>query len=202
MSLDKYDRIYWRGVTLNRWTAAALEEWEDRAKTTLNISQGSFRPYTSYSGSSHTGGGAADVWLPGISAETATRIGRDVGFACWWRRPWQGPWPDHIHAVLIGDNTASGSAKWQVEQYKLGFNGLGFGVRDAQTYRPRPIKEFNYKKWEDDVPLTREEINKIADAVWDHKIKNPLTPQDDKMDTDLALNRILNIVREIDKKVK
>jgi hypothetical protein len=204
MSLDKYDKIYWRGYLVNRWTAAALEEWEDRMGSPLTMLQGSFRPYTSYSGSSHMGGGAADVWFSGRDANLATKVGRDVGFACWWRHPWQGPWDDHIHGILIGDESASNTAKWQVQQYKWGYNGLSGGGYDPQQYRPNPIKEFDYRKWEVDVPLTKDEIQKIAEAVWAHRISDPLSPNNpnDKISMEFAINRILNISDEIRDKTR
>ena len=42
MPLNKYERIWFRGVQLNRWTAAAVEAWEEKLKAPLHISQGSF----------------------------------------------------------------------------------------------------------------------------------------------------------------
>lgn len=206
MPLDRYDKIHdfrgvW-GVDLDRYTAAAFEAWEDKLGTQLHILQGSYRPYTSYSGGTHTGGGALDVWAYGIDPNHIVKVGRDVGFACWWRHPWQGDWTDHVHGIEIGNVKASDDAKWQVAEYKAGNNGLHAGERDSQPYRPSPIREFNYKAWEEDMPLTREEIDRIANAVWNHEIKNPLTPgQDsDKIDLHLAINKILNMVDDIKRK--
>lgn len=203
MPLDKYEHIWWRGVEINRWTAAALETWEDKMGSELTISQGSFRPWTPYSGSSHMGGGAADVWFWGADANHATKVGRDVGFACWWRTPYQGNWPNHIHCILIGDATASATGKWQVSQYKMGYNGLSGYQRDWQPYRPSPIKEFDYKAWEDsNVPLTRDEIHRIAEAVWSYKINDPRTVAQDKIETSEALNRLLDITDKINDNTK
>lgn len=204
MPLDKYERIWWRGHQFNRWTAAAIETWEDKLGAPLHISQGSFRPYTSYSGSSHMGGGAVDLWCYSRPPLEVVRVGRNTGFACWWRTPSQGNWPHHIHGILIGDHSASATAKWQVEQYKMGYNGLNGYQKDWQTYRPDPIREFNYAAWEDDVPLTKDEIDKIANAVWNRTIANPLTQDkpNDSIDVGFALNRVLAIVSDINKKLK
>lgn len=86
----------------------------------------------------------------------------------------------------------------------MGYNGLSGYQKDWQTYRPNPIREFNYAAWEADVPLTKDEIQRIAEAVWSYKIANPLTPDkpNDKITTAFALNRTLNNAKEINDKVK
>jgi hypothetical protein len=56
----------------------------------------------------------------------AVKALRQVGFAA-WDRTGKGNWPPHIHAVAIGDNTASSSAKGQVRDFLAGGDGLANG---------------------------------------------------------------------------
>lgn len=206
MPLDRYDKIYNFqgnvGVTLDRFTAAAIETWQKQLNNVFHIYQGSYRPYSQYSAATHMGGGAVDIWVYGVDPNHVVKVGRDLGFACWWRHPWQGDWVEHIHGIQIGNVKASDDAKNQVSQYYNHYDGLG--QPDGQPYRPNPIKEFDYKAWEGDMPLTDHEINQIANAVWDHKIKNPLTPgqDNDTISMSFAVNRILETALDIENKVK
>jgi hypothetical protein len=89
------------------------------------ITQGSYQRATSYSGTTHTGGGVFDsVMHPVFGA--AVQALRKVGFAA-WDRTGKGNWAPHIHAVAGGDPTASASAKAQYRDYLRGGDGLATG---------------------------------------------------------------------------
>jgi hypothetical protein len=137
-------------VTLNERTIAMLTEAERLLGFQLTYTQGSYRPPTDYSGTSHTGGGAVDISLVGLSDKRKRRILRvlrDIGFAAWWRTTAEGDWIEHIHALAIGDVEMSESAAWQVGQYLQGYNGLSAGVPDRNSYRPYPAVVFKYRAW-------------------------------------------------------
>jgi hypothetical protein len=49
---------------------------------------------------------------------------RKVGFAAWHRPAISGLWPEHIHAIAIGDSEMSSGARQQVSAYYNRRNGL------------------------------------------------------------------------------
>jgi hypothetical protein len=77
---------------------------------------------------------------------------RKAGFAAWHRTPAQGPWPDHVHAVLIGHPDLAPAAQRQVTAYLNGRDGLADNGLDDGP-RLSPIPRFTYPP-EDDMPYT------------------------------------------------
>lgn len=142
MSDDRYDRVVFHGRTMNKWTQQALEACEKALGYELTITQGSYNAgKVSASAGTHDGGGVVD--LAHADWQNKVRVLRENGFAAWHRLPSQGPWPEHIHCVLIGDIDAAPSAQRQVESYRAGRNGLANNARDDG---PRVlIKEFTYR---------------------------------------------------------
>lgn len=113
-----------RGVTLNTRTIQMLLRAENALGKQFRITQGSYSTRVSASGSTHAGGGAMDTNDAGAGWLRAQNALRAVGFASWWRHPWQGPWNDHIHSIAIGDPTASPAARNQVQDFLHGGDGL------------------------------------------------------------------------------
>lgn len=143
MSDDRYERVTFRGKTVDRWTMQALEACEKALGYELTITQGSYNAGSvSASAGTHDGGGVVD--LAAWDWRRKVRALRDHGFAAWHRVPSQGPWPEHIHAVLIGNEKAAASAKRQVIAYREGRNGLANNARDDGP-RPAVIREFTYR---------------------------------------------------------
>lgn len=116
--------VNFRGARLNQRTIAMLLSAEAALGKTFHITQGSYSTSVSASGSTHAGGGAMDTDNAGAGWTRAQNALRNVGFASWWRHPWQGPWNDHIHSIAIGDNTASAAARAQVADFLRGGDGL------------------------------------------------------------------------------
>lgn len=121
--------------------AQVLAMAERMAGTNMNISQGGFRPATSYSGSSHAGD-AVDItrsnFPPLINAL------RSLGVAAWLRNPSQGNWPYHIHGIpgpSAGRPGGSGVSQWA--SYVNGGNGLG-GADDWNYRGPKGGGNFNF----------------------------------------------------------
>ena len=145
MTAGPYHRLTWRGLKFDARTKAAVQAVEARLGSTLTIYQGSYNTTVGASAGTHDGGGAVDVWGP--DPDRIVRVMRNVGWAAWWRTPAQGPWTAHIHAILIGHDTASPLAKAQVVSYDAGGTGLASGGPDPDPYRPDPAVTFHYWTW-------------------------------------------------------
>lgn len=143
-----YDKVTWRGVTLNRRTAAALEWAEKDSGVPIQVSQGSYNAGgVAASGSTHDGGGAADVRTSILSETQRKRLLKSLkkaGACAWYRGPGSGFSP-HIHLIMWGDKQASNSARWQCSEYDAGRSGLSRGGAD-NTWRADPPVKFNYKR--------------------------------------------------------
>ena len=110
-----------RGKTFSKLFASALAAAEKIAGAAMQISQGGYRPSTSYSGTSHRGDA---VDLTGNYRRFIAPL-RSVGVPT-WDRAGKGNWVDHAHGVpLPGRGYAAGSALWQAQDYLRGGDGLG-----------------------------------------------------------------------------
>lgn len=109
------------GKTFTPRFAQAIAHAERLAGTAFRISQGGFRPRTSYSGTSHQGDA---VDLTPVTPRIVAAL-RMAGIAA-WDRTGKGNWNPHIHGVpLPGYGTPGGSAIWQAQDYLRGGDGLG-----------------------------------------------------------------------------
>lgn len=114
-------RTSFRGHTFTALFAGLLRQAEQMAGATMRISQGGFRPRTSYSGTSHQGD-AVDI--TGAYQRFIAPL-RSLGIPT-WDRAGKGNWVDHAHGVpLPGSGSAAGSAVWQAQDYLRGGDGLG-----------------------------------------------------------------------------
>lgn len=114
--------VTWRGHRFTELFAANLAAAEAAARQRFRITQGGFRPTTSYSGTSHKAD-AVDIARP-YSVATIAAL-RRYGIAA-WDRAGKGNWIDHIHGVPTpGAGRAGGSAIWQAQDYLRGGDGLG-----------------------------------------------------------------------------
>lgn len=141
MADDRYEIVSTRGVRLDRYTLYNLQRAEKFFGSTLVLSQGSYNAGgVAQSAGTHDGGGALDVIVRGWSTARITRLVhalRKAGFAAWHRTPDQGNWPEHVHAILLGNAKASSGAKLQQLSYINGNDGLGDGShRDPDQFRP------------------------------------------------------------------
>jgi hypothetical protein len=118
-----YDRTTYDGKTVDWITRAALEDTAKRLGYDLTITQGSYNAGgVNASAGTHDGGGVGRPGAVGLGEQGARapahRVRRVVPPAI------PGVWPDHIHAVLIGNAKLSPAAKAQVLDYLAGRNGL------------------------------------------------------------------------------
>jgi GH25 family lysozyme M1 (1,4-beta-N-acetylmuramidase) len=127
--------------TVDWKTRAALEQAEEILGYRLSLTQGSYNTDVDASAHTHDRGGVVD--LKPWDARRKVKVLRSLGFAAWHRLPSQGPWPEHIHAVLIEHGNLHPNAKAQVEDYRKGLTGLKGDAKDP-TPRPKPIPIFKY----------------------------------------------------------
>ena len=117
----KGGRVLLQGKTFTPRFAQSLTNAAKMAGEWFHITQGGFRPRTSYSGTSHQGD-AVDI-TP-VKQKYVTAL-RKAGIAA-WDRTGKGNWIPHIHGVpLPGYGSAAGSAIWQAQSYLRGGDGLG-----------------------------------------------------------------------------
>lgn len=142
MSDDRYERTTHDGKTVDRYTDYNLHLAEERLGYPLTIVQGSYHPGVGASAGTHDGGGVVD--LAPWDWQSKVRVLRELGFAAWHRPARRGVWPEHIHAVLIGNTKLAPLAKQQVSAYRNGRDGLAGNGRDT-FWRPAVIKNAAYK---------------------------------------------------------
>ena len=132
-------RPTWRGRTnVDALTIACIEHAEEIGGHEFTVTQGSYQSGGGdpLSAGTHDLGGVVDLrWCGHGYCILALR---QAGMAAWHRTPAQGPWPDHIHAVVIGHPDLADSALRQVGAYLDGRNGLANNGPDDGP-RPNPI---------------------------------------------------------------
>lgn len=122
MADDRYTRVTFHGVTVDKYTMMALKVAEHWLGYELTILQGSYHPGVNQSGGTHDGGGVID--LSPYAWRDKVRVLRSLGFAAWHRTPAEGPWQEHVHAVQFGNAKLSVAAKQQIAAYLNGRDGL------------------------------------------------------------------------------
>lgn len=138
-----FDRVTFRGKTMDNKTMYGLMAAEHRLGYELTVTQGCYNPGgVGASAGTHDGGGVVD--LAPWDYENKVKVLRDLGWAAWYRSPSEGPWQAHIHAVMIDHGRLSASAAAQVIDYRTGRNGLANHAPDTFPYRPNPIPVFDY----------------------------------------------------------
>jgi hypothetical protein len=198
LTVDPYGRNWKRGVQLNNRTLEMLEITELRTLdrfgvVPLSLSQGSYNTSVSQSGGTHDGGGALDVRvvnrLTQSQVDTVVWALRKTGFAAWHRLPSQGDWPEHIHAIAIGDKQMSDAAARQVVAYKNGRNGLanngpddGPSVSWTEYRQDIDLSYYGPERW-DDADFVRFE-RKVG---WLRDVSNLNTPEADTIDASTSL---------------
>jgi GH25 family lysozyme M1 (1,4-beta-N-acetylmuramidase) len=134
----RLERPQWRGRTnVDALTIACIERAEQLAGRQFVITQGSYQSSVAASAGTHDRGGVVDVRWTGRDSDV--RDLRRAGMAAWHRTPAQGPWPDHIHAVVIGHPDLAPAAARQITAYFNGRNGLANnGPDDGPRLDPIP----------------------------------------------------------------
>ena len=164
-------RPSWRGRTnVDALTIACIEHAEDLTASyapvvahEFVVTQGSYQDTVEASAGTHNLGGVVDlVWCDHSECLYALRM---AGMAAWHRTPAQGPWRDHVHAVVIGHPYLAPAAARQVTAYLSGRNGLANnGPDDGPRLDPIPRPVWPYPQ-EDDMPPYRDWPAKDREAL-------------------------------------
>jgi hypothetical protein len=102
----------WKGGNFTRRFVEHLKAAEKIAGVAIAVIQGGFRPYTSYSGTSHQAD-AIDLQVSAALIRALRRVGIAAG-----DRTGLGNWAPHVHAIPgPAAGTAGGSAIWQWMDY-------------------------------------------------------------------------------------
>lgn len=143
------------------------------------IAQGSWHQ-GALSGSTHNGGGAADVRIVNIpvAKREALVVHLRERNCCAWLRDVAHGWTtgDHIHMIVRDEPDLSSGAKSQVVDYDHGLNGLS---NKGPDYHPRPAQ--HPIEWFDQMEdiVTPAEIQAVADAVWAKVLTRPWDGKND-----------------------
>lgn len=168
--MGQYDRVRWHDEPIaigQRQALIAVEREIEKEypRFEFQVPQGSWQPYTSYSGTSHTKAGVVDLQYAGLYGDVgySTRaekkkyrfvlmhlknLGRQAAFG---RGPWDkdasgNPMILHFHVCDLNClKSAETVREFQIPEFRHGNNGLNAGVRDKFRWRPDPIRAWNYK---------------------------------------------------------
>ncbi len=138
-------RCIFRQHLMDYETAAVIMAAEAELGYQLTVAQGCYNPGgVAASAGTHDGGGVFDL-VP-FDWERKVRVLRSLGCAAWHRLPSQGPWPEHIHAVVRKHPTLSGAAAAQVVDFDKNprRNGLASHLIDSDQEPGRPTPTFHY----------------------------------------------------------
>lgn len=100
----------------------ALPKFGNESEEPPTATQGSYRPRTTYSGSTHTGCAAVD--LTAYNWQNRLMIFDLLGADLFHRLKIDGDWPEHSHLGVRGMGCAATSLKGQLEAVRRGRNGL------------------------------------------------------------------------------
>jgi len=135
-------RVFYQGEALDLGTYRKLAT-AMKSVGEINVTQGSYESRSSYSGSTHMGGGVFDV-VGGNLSRIMSAL-KSSGLIGWIRNPSQGPWPWHIHALDPGETgRMSGSARAQVADYYRGGDGLA-GYKRGTPWVPEDGPAYLHK---------------------------------------------------------
>lgn len=98
----------------------------------MTATQGSWRPYTSYSGSTHTGCAAID--LTAYNWRNRLIVGDLCGIDVFHRLTTEGDWPEHDHCATRGMGCAARALQGQNASVKAGRNGLRDNAADRDAH--------------------------------------------------------------------
>jgi hypothetical protein len=164
--MGEYDRVQWHYAYMTRRQRQALVHVENvirkehpRWDFRFSVPQGSWRPQTSYSGTSHTAAGVVDLQYAGFfgeygfntraerdKAKYVLRKLRDEGQQAAFLRGEADDMVNHYHVCDLDTRGMSyTSANFQVPQYRKGYNGLHLNQKDRYPYRPKPIRRWTFR---------------------------------------------------------
>jgi hypothetical protein len=164
-------RVTRNGQQLSGRVSALLDEAAAAARVTpvnLVVTQGSWSDGSKSAGT-HAGGGAFDLrtWnLTQVQREALQWELRRRGVAAWLRGYGDGTTFDpHLHGIVCDEPGLSDAARQQCVDYSRGLDGLA--RKGPDPYRRPVVIGFPIQE-DEDVPLTPEEIEKVAIRSAEH----------------------------------
>lgn len=156
------------GCIVDDRTGAMIQEVKSRLANVapVRVTQGSYSTGVGASAGTHSGGGAVDIALSGLTDDDARTIEttmREVGFAAWYRPAIPGVWPRHVHGIAIGCGDLAPQAAAQVTDYRNGRDGLANHGPDTGS------RAHVGETWDTYTPPAAD----VARAVWEHLIGGP-----------------------------
>ncbi len=122
-------KVTYKGQSFDVRTRDMLAELDRRTPSIpVHFTQGSYSD-GSLSAGTHSGGGAADISVHGLTLDqilTIIKIANEIGFEASWHRT-HPEWikGDHIHLIATGAPDLNEVAANQILAVRAGFNGLG-----------------------------------------------------------------------------
>lgn len=167
MTDPRLARPSWRGRTnVDALTIACIERAEQIAGHRFTVTQGSYQSGAGdpNSAGTHDLGGVVDLAWCGHTR--CVRALREAGMAAWHRTAAQGPWPPHIHAVVVGHPRLARSAANQVTAYLNGRDGLASnGPDDGPRLDPIPRPVWPWPEEDQMTPKQEAKLDGLAVAV-------------------------------------
>lgn len=165
MVTDAFERVNFRGRTMDRKTQSFLEAMEQRLGYELTVVQGCYNAGgVAASAGTHDGGGVVD--LVAWDAKRKVRVARELGAFAWYRPDLPGVWGEHVHLGIRSHGRLSPAAKDQ----QAGFdadparNGLANNAVD-RTWHPAPAVTFKYKSSAEPPPPPPTRVARARDAL-------------------------------------
>ena len=167
MSDPRLERPEWRGRTnVDAFTIACLEHAEHLCGHEHVVTQGSYQAGDGdpNSAGTHDLGGVVDLRWTGRNVCVLNL--RKAGMFAWHRTPQQGPWPDHIHAGVLGHPLLAPLAEAQETDYLNRRNGLAnHGPDDGPRLNPIPRPVWPWPPDWTDMATKEELAGVVADQI-------------------------------------
>lgn len=147
---NNYRHVYFRGDEMNVRTRELLQRAETIMRKKYShigfqfiVTQGSYNVGGVLASlGTHDGGGALDLHTrthPRHVVDDMVKSLREAGFAAWSRGRGHDTFSPHIHALALGDQQMSSSARRQIIAYARGSDGLIGNNPDADRHLGRPV---------------------------------------------------------------
>lgn len=165
MSTDAFQKVVFRGRTVDKKTRAFLLQMEARLGYQLTIVQGSYNHGVSASAGTHDRGGVVD--LAPYDFHRKVKVAADLGAFVWHRPYLAGVWGEHIHLGIRDHGNLAPAAQRQQADWdaRPPRNGLAsHAVMGKNEYHPGKKITFKYPAKPVD-PVTPTRVTKARDAL-------------------------------------
>lgn len=163
---NAFDKVTFRGRTVDKKTRAFLLAMEARLGYELTVVQGSYNSTVKQSGGTHDKGGVVD--LAAWDWERKVKVAADLGAFVWHRPYLPGVWGEHIHlGIRDHGNLSTEAARQQVDwDSRPPRNGLASHALMNLKVDYHPMKKITFQyPTEPIVLVTPTRVTKARDAL-------------------------------------